>query len=579
VGECPRKLQIEVKLLSEHRSLPVAFLLSIIAALFLASSASAAPAGLDPSFGSGGIAKNALGYGSDGGAAVAVQPDGKTVVVGSSQDPVDTSNDQFVFSRYLENGSLDPTFGIGGQAAVSFGSGEAAALDIAIQPDGKILAVGYDEVGGDYDMAIARINANGTLDAGFRGGGNFSIDVTTGIDDDGKAIALAPDGTFYVVGEGFIPGDLDFMILKFEADGDDDLTFGGGDGRHFTHFNGDDGAFAAAVQQDGKLLVAGYAGNGTDTDMAITRYESDGTADNTFSGNGKLDFGIGSMDDSVSDIALTTDGRIVVAGSAGTGDGNAFVAARVTPGGELDPTFDADGKASFKVGTADGPRGMVLRRDGKILITGAIVQSGVSRGGFVQFTADGAVDLGFGVGGYVTTLVGTSTIFSGAAQAPDGKVLAAGQSDGDTVVARYIGEYVAPAPAPIVALKTKFSSKLKSRMKAKKLTSIAGTAVGTGLTKIQVSIGLADKKLLKKNRCLFVKNSKGETKKYKAKKKKCAPAKWLTATGTTNWSYKLKRKLKPGKYTIYVRALDASGATQTSFSRSRGNLRTVTVTK
>ncbi|MGH2959904.1 MAG: hypothetical protein ACRDKE_09880, partial [Solirubrobacterales bacterium] len=223
---------------------------------------------------------------------------------------------------------------------------------------------------------------------------------------------------------------------------------------------------------------------------------------------------------------------------------------------------------------------MVLRRDGKVLITGAIVISGVTHGGFVQFNADGSVDLSFGVGGYVRTEVGASSYFNGAAEAPDGKILGAGQSTGDTVVARYMGEYVPPVIVPNVALKPKFNSKLKSKMKAKKLTSIAGTAVGTGLAKVQISIGLSDKTLLNsKKQCLFVKNNKGQTKKYKAKKKKCAPAKWLTASGTTKWSYKLKGKLKPGKYTIYVRALDANGATQSVFSKTRGNLKAVTVTK
>lgn len=565
--------------MTERRFVPTALLLSILATLLLATSASAAPADLDPTFGSGGIAKNALGFGSDGATSVAVQPDGRTVVAGSSQTD-DFLDDQIVFSRYLENGALDPSFGLGGQSFVEFSSDEVEALDMAIQPDGKILAVGYRESGGAYDMAVTRINPNGTLDASFRGGGKFAFDASAEVDDDGRAIALAPDGSFYVVGRGQTDTDLDFMIYKFEADGDDDLSFSG-NGNLFTHFGvGDDGAYSAAVQLDGKLVVAGEADTGATDDIAVARYLSNGDPDGSFSGTGSMTFPVGSIRDIASDLAIAPDGKIAIAGSASTGDGSAFVAARLTSNGELDPTFDGDGKASFKVGTSADPRRMVLRRDGKILISGAIVQDGVTRGGFVQFNADGSVDLSFGAGGYVTTLVGANTTFAGAAQAPDGKILATGQSAADTVVARYIGEYVAPVPAAIVAMKTKFSSKLKSKMKAKKLKSISGTAVGTGLAKVQISIGLADKKLLKdKKRCLFVKNSKGQTKKYKAKKKKCAPAKWLTASGTTSWNYKLKGKLKPGKYTIYVRALDASGATQTTFSKSRGNLKTVTVTK
>jgi uncharacterized delta-60 repeat protein len=564
--------------LRQHRSAPTAFLIAIVATLLLAATANAASSDLDPTFGSGGIVKTGLGFGGDSANGVVVQPDGKVVAVGRSQTD-DFSDDQFIFSRYLDNGALDPTFGLGGQAFVEYSSDEFQPLDIALQPDGKILATGYRESGGDYDMAVVRINSNGTLDGGFRGGGKFAINASDSNDDDGKAIALAPDGTFYVVGEGQVDTNHDFMIYKFKADGQDDTSFSG-NGNLFKDFAiGNDGAFAAEVQSDGKLVVAGYASGVSDREMAVARFLTNGDPDLTFAGTGSESFAIGSMDDEVKDLAIAPDGKIVLTGAADTGDGQAFAAARLTPGGILDTTFNGDGKASFKVGTGDGPRGMVLRRDGKILISGAIVRTD-GHAGLVQFNADGAVDLSFGVGGYVTNVVGAGSSYSDIAQAPDGKIAAAGYSEGDTLVARYLGEYVAPVPAPIVALKPKFSSKLKSKMKAKKLTSISGTAVGTGLAKIQISIGLADKKLLKsKNRCLFVKNSKGETKKYKAKKKKCAPAKWLTAKGTTKWSYKLKRKLKTGKYTIYVRALDASGATQASFSKSRGNLKTVTVTK
>ncbi|MGH6755111.1 MAG: hypothetical protein ACREDP_23380, partial [Bradyrhizobium sp.] len=348
--------------MSEHRSVPVAFLLSAFVSLILVSSASAASADLDPTFAVGGIAKNALGYGSDNGAAVAVQPDGKTVVVGSSQAS-DLTDEQFVFSRYLENGALDPTFGIGGQAFVGFSSDEVAALDIAIQPDGKILAVGYRASGSDYDMAVTRINSNGTLDGGFRGGGKFSIDASDAVDDDGKAIALAPDGTFYVVGAGQIDTDLDFMIFKFEADGDDDLSFSG-NGNLFTHFGvGNDGASAAAVQPDGKLVVAGYADAGSERDVAVARYSATGAPDATFAG-GWTTIPVGALDDIAGDVAVAPDGKIVLAVSSESPPGNAFAAVRLTSAGAPDPTFDSDGKASFKVGTADGPRRMVLRRDG-----------------------------------------------------------------------------------------------------------------------------------------------------------------------------------------------------------------------
>lgn len=576
----------EIRSLNVRRAQSVAsaLLLSICVALTVATSAGAASADLDPTFGSGGIAKNAFGLnpGSDSGNAVAVQTDGKIVVVGSSQDPNDYSKNQFVFSRYLENGALDSTFGIGGQAAVSFGSDEATALDIAIQPDGKILAVGYASAGSAYSMAVTRINSNGTLDSGFRGGGKFLIDVTDNTDDDGKGIALAPDGTFYVVGSGnFAPDDKDFMVLKFKANGDNDLSFSG-DGLRLTHFGvGEDGANAAVVQPDGKVVVVGYADAGAKDNFAVARYLTNGSLDPDFAGGAYTTISVGTVYDEATGVALTPDGKIVIGGNSGTGSGNAWAAVRLTSAGLPDATFDNDGKASFKIGTDDRVWGLIVRRDGKVVMAGNIMLSGVNDPALVQFNSNGSVDLGFGVGGYVRTHIGTNGDYFGVAEAPDGKIATTGGSEGDTIVARYLGEYVAPQPpAPAVALKTKFSTKLKSKMKAKDLKSIAGTAVGTGLAKVQVSINLADKRLLKdKKKCRFVKNSTGATRTYKAKKKKCAPAKWLTATGTTSWKYKLKGKLKPGKYKIYVRAIGTGGSTQTTFTKARGNLKAVTITK
>ncbi|MGH2959540.1 MAG: hypothetical protein ACRDKE_08025, partial [Solirubrobacterales bacterium] len=119
-------------------------------------------------------------------------------------------------------------------------------------------------------------------------------------------------------------------------------------------------------------------------------------------------------------------------------------------------------------------------------------------------------------------------------------------------VVRLIGDGAEPVtpPAP-VALSVKLKSPSKSKLKASKLKSFAGTAEGTGLVKVKLAVQKLDPKLLKKSkRCLFVTSSKGKTKKYKPVKKKCAPTKYLTAKGTTNWSYKIK--LKPGKYKIFL---------------------------
>ncbi|MGK2877422.1 MAG: RCC1 domain-containing protein [Solirubrobacterales bacterium] len=140
-----------------------------------------------------------------------------------------------------------------------------------------------------------------------------------------------------------------------------------------------------------------------------------------------------------------------------------------------------------------------------------------------------------------------------------------------------------PPPAPAApAAPTPLSatiSALRSKIPARKLKSFAGTAVGAGIVKVEIALNYANKGLLKRGKCLSVKNAKGRLVTTKAVKGKCRPTKWLAAKGTTSWRFKLTKKLKPGKYKLYVRAVGPSGETQTAFAASKGNLRAFTVTR
>ena len=133
--------------------------------LFTGGSAQAAPGVLDPSFGAGGKVTTAIGAGSDDAEALALQPDGKIVVAGTSSGAF--NNLDFAVARYNPNGSLDPTFGAGGKVTTAIGTANDGVRGVVLQPDGKIVAAGFSVGGGSLDFALVRYNANGFLDTSF----------------------------------------------------------------------------------------------------------------------------------------------------------------------------------------------------------------------------------------------------------------------------------------------------------------------------------------------------------------------------------------------------------------------------
>src|SRR5436190_12438579 len=149
-----------------RRRVPLIVLVTCLAAL-RSSIATALPGSLDPSFGSGGTVVTAIGAGDAAASAIAVQPDGRIVVAGFASNG---TNDDFAVARYLTNGQLDASFGIGGVTLTNFGKSERADF-VAIQADGKIIAAGFS----GNETAVARYRTDGTLDPGFRGAGTVTV--------------------------------------------------------------------------------------------------------------------------------------------------------------------------------------------------------------------------------------------------------------------------------------------------------------------------------------------------------------------------------------------------------------------
>ena len=408
---------------------------------------SAASGDLDLSFGVGGKVTTAIGTKDDIGYSVALQPDGKIIVAGYT---INASNiADFALARYTAGGALDTGFGTGGKVTTDFIGKDDFGYSMAVQPDGKIVVAGFTmNASGVADFALVRYTATGALDASFGTGGKVTTDFS-GRGDFGYSVALQPDGKIIVAGYTVtVTGNACFALARYTANGALDTGFGTG-GKVTTGFGGGNAVgFSVALQGDGKIVVAGYADINSTIDFVLARYTVTGALDSGFGTGGTVatDFGDGSVGYSV---ALQGDGKIVVAGATTNSSGHySFALARYTASGSLDTGFGTGGKVTTSVvGRLEPRRSMAIQADGKIVVAGSTTAA-TNYGNFalMRYTAAGALDTGFGVGGTVSTRVGSSSDKASCiALQSDGKIIVAGSSTNssgnyDFAVVRYAGK-------------------------------------------------------------------------------------------------------------------------------------------
>jgi len=413
---------------------------AIMLTWFVSPQAAQAAAGdLDPTFGNGGKVKTDINRSTDIANAVAVQADGKLVVVGQTYQNNDFSTEDFVVTRYNTDGTLDSTFGSRGRVRTDFPGLAAVPSAVVIQSDGKIVVAGgafpLFTFAGNFELV--RYNSNGSLDTSFGNGGivtttfpegSYAFDVA--LQADGKIIAA---GTLFV---DFIPGEpsnTDFALARYNPDGSLDTTFGNA-GTVSTDFVGmEDDAFSVLIQPDGKIVAVGSANNpATFYDFAAVRYLSNGTIDTTFGVAGKVstDFGVAGFDRAHSAV-LQADGRIVAAGFAISQNGAVqnFAVARYTSNGVLDTTFSNDGITQIDFGSCcQSAYNVLLQSDGKIVTVGyPNTESSDSDFLLARLNSTGSLDSSFGIGGKVRTSFGNlNGGANGAALQADGKIVAVG---------------------------------------------------------------------------------------------------------------------------------------------------------
>jgi len=312
---------------------------------------------LDSAFGVGGTVTTDVGA-QDSPRALILQPDGKLVMAGGADC-------DFALVRYLTNGGLDPTFGVGGKVITDFGFCEGAGA-LALQLDGKLVAAGLP------GFSLARYLPNGSLDSTFGVEGK----VTTVVSADGvNGLVLQPDGKLVASG-----GFGNFELARYLPDGSLDPAFGVG-GKVSTDFGGFETAGPVVLQPDGKLVAAGGAGPGGGTvDFALARYLPNGSLDPTFGVEGKMttDFSGVEGTDGAGALIRQPDGKLVAAGRACPDFACDFALARYLSDGSLDSTFGAGGRVVTDFGGNDGAGTLVLQPDGKLVAAGAAGPGGIA---------------------------------------------------------------------------------------------------------------------------------------------------------------------------------------------------------
>lgn len=360
--------------------------------------------------------------------SLTIQSDGKIVIAGSSVNTAVTES-FLALTRLNTDFTIDTTFDGDGlkliNASEQTGLVFTLAKGLTQDSNGDFFALSDVQstfVAGTngVDYAIAKIkNANGALDIAFQNNGikNYSFDLGANNQDFSRAILGIANSAALVAG-GLEVGtnDFDVFVSKISSDGTPDSTFGvNGRARAIFNLGGiNEFANAIAVQADGKIVVAGYADNATDSDFIIVRFNADGSLDTSFDSDGKLVYSFnlgGTNNDIATGLAIQTDGKILVSGYADIAANNKDVAIiRLNSDGTLDPTFGGAGRKVFAldlgtVGSAinDMAKAIVIDANSKIVIAGTTSIGTNSSDFFVlRLNNDGGLDPTFSGDGIMT---------------------------------------------------------------------------------------------------------------------------------------------------------------------------------
>jgi uncharacterized delta-60 repeat protein len=389
----------------------------------------------DPSFGSGGkVFTPFFGSRIDVVASSVAQPDGRVIVAGTSGNP---SEEDFALARFNADGTLDTTFGTNGQVRTDLGASDTVE-DVTLQPDGKILVAGMTGAGNDFAAAVVRYNADGSIDTTFGNNGVARVHPRTY--DYAFAVRALPGGKVLLGGYTGTAeqGSGDFLLARFTSAGAPDPTFGTG-GITITDIAGNYDTLRTLMVTGDKVIAAGEsivgAPSSFQTSVVLARYNAAGKLDGAFGAGGKVVVPAGGYE-TVADGAVRADGSIVVADNFF----GSVVVRQFTPTGKVDASFGTGGLAAINVFPTDRVRRLALIGGGKILLGGMVGGAPYDDGDVAVYrmNANGALDTTFGKQGIaVTTRAGEQSLGGMTVRA-----------DGSAVVAWSTGSSQNPEPNP-----------------------------------------------------------------------------------------------------------------------------------
>ena len=368
------------------------------------------------------------------GNAVFLQPDGKIIVVGS-MNPIFGSA-EFAVVRFNSDGTLDTTFGTSGVFVTKILIDNNNAQDGVVKSSGEITVFGtsYDVFGRDNDTTGIQLTSAGALDTSFDTDGKAHIDVSPGKRDRAYGIAVQSDGKILVSGESTDGTDADFFLMRLNADGSLDTSFDT-DGIARTDVAGAfDTGRDLALLPDGKILVIGTT---TGSDVAIVKYNSDGSLDTSFDTDGKVISPLGGTSSPLA-IAVHSDGSFAILCSAtnATSSKQNFMVVKHKADGSLDTSFDTDGIVMTDLvpgrhSYPSGNDGIAIQSDGKILVVGIYhdATTGYETGVVLRYNTDGSIDTTFGTNGRVNESGVFGVYLRGIEIQADGKIVVAGDAE------------------------------------------------------------------------------------------------------------------------------------------------------
>ncbi|MGE0824939.1 MAG: delta-60 repeat domain-containing protein [Candidatus Binatia bacterium] len=424
------------------------FLLLLLVALVFTTAhdtpALAAAGALDSSFDRDGI--RVIGSpGDDQCQAVAVQKnDGRIVVAGSTA--VSGSSDVLVL-RLNANGSFDQAFN-NGQRRIINRPGRDRGLAVAVQLDGKIVVVGYTDTFGTEDVLVVRLNRDGSLDSSFSNGGIFAARRAGA--ERGQAVALQADGKIVVVGYSNTFGTNDALVMRLNSDGSFDSTFAN-NGVQIVRRSGNDRIQAVTVRTDGRVVVAGTSDVFGTRDVLVMQFTANGALDRSFN-NGGIFIAQRTGQESGHSIALQADGRVVIAGVSNVFGTSDFLLIRLTATGSLDQMFAPTnlgrrrqgGVRIVDIGGEEQAQAVAVQPDGKIVVAGYTTLFGLNDFVTMRLNANGSLDTTFDRDGFRVAGLSGENFAQALALQTDRRIVVSGYTDtfdaNDCEVMRFLGQ-------------------------------------------------------------------------------------------------------------------------------------------